>query len=158
MKKCNKCRKIKNTTEFFKDRSSRDGLYSICKRCKVLEHSKWVKLNRLHVRASRKEWIRNTRWASAYNTKKKLVVLTHYSRGVPRCSCCGERHIEFLAIDHTNGGGTRLRRSGVEKSGVAFYLFLIRHDFPSGFRVLCHNCNQANGNYGKCPHKKRCKQ
>jgi len=25
--------------------------------------------------------------------------------------------------------------------------------YPTGFRVLCHNCNQAIGLYGYCPHK-----
>ena len=30
--------------------------------------------------------------------------------------------------------------------------WLINERFPEGFRVLCHNCNQAIGYYGECPH------
>jgi hypothetical protein len=31
--------------------------------------------------------------------------------------------------------------------------WLIREKLPDGFRVLCHNCNQAIGYYGVCPHE-----
>lgn len=30
----------------------------------------------------------------------------------------------------------------------------IKNDFPDVFQVLCHNCNQAIGYYGSCPHKR----
>lgn len=33
------------------------------------------------------------------------------------------------------------------------YFWIIRNKYPKGFRVLCHNCNQAIGSYGECPHK-----
>jgi hypothetical protein len=33
------------------------------------------------------------------------------------------------------------------------YRWLISSGFPEGFRVLCHNCNQAIGLYGFCPHQ-----
>jgi hypothetical protein len=29
---------------------------------------------------------------------------------------------------------------------------LARNGFPDGYRVLCHNCNMALGQYGYCPH------
>lgn len=72
------------------------------------------------------------------------------------CACCGESHREFLAVDHMNGGGLAHRRSIHPKgkaSGNAFYQWLINNNFPPGFRILCHNCNQAIGHYGYCPHQ-----
>ena len=30
--------------------------------------------------------------------------------------------------------------------------WIIANDFPDSVRVLCHNCNQALGFYGFCPH------
>ena len=36
---------------------------------------------------------------------------------------------------------------------MRWWEWLLRHGFPEGFRVLCHNCNQAIGVYGACPHQ-----
>jgi hypothetical protein len=63
--------------------------------------------------------------------------------------------MEFLAIDHIDGGGEKHRRTisdGKRLCGLSFYLWLKRNNWPSGFRVLCHNCNFSFGAYGYCPH------
>lgn len=63
------------------------------------------------------------------------------------CACCGERAFPFLTIDHVFGGGGTHRRS------VAYLpTWLVNNGFPSGFRVLCMNCNFALGRFGFCPH------
>lgn len=89
--------------------------------------------------------------ARKYYFNRRHLVLKHYG-GV--CACCGEAKIPFLAIDHINGGGNAHRK---QLGGANnFYLWLIREKFPSGFRVLCHNCNMAT-RYGlPCPHKESC--
>lgn len=89
-------------------------------------------------------------WHKKYRQTKRLDVLTHYSDGVPTCACCGESHIEFLAIDHINGDGNKHRKV---RHGVAFYNWLITSGYPDGYRVLCHNCNSSIGFYGYCPHE-----
>lgn len=81
----------------------------------------------------------------------RLKVLAHYSGGQPRCACCGETQYEFLSIDHIDGGGTRHQQEVGRGAGILRWL--VREGFPSGFRVLCHNCNQARGVYGRCPHE-----
>lgn len=83
-----------------------------------------------------------------YRLKVKIKVLTYYSKGKPFCECCKEDIIEFLSIDHINGGGTKHRK---QISNI-IYWWLIKNNYPEGYRVLCHNCNQAFGFYGKCPH------
>jgi predicted restriction endonuclease len=76
--------------------------------------------------------------------------ITHYGG---KCACCGEKRYEFLAIDHINGGGSKMRK-GIRKGGNSFYLWIIKNSFPTDLRILCHNCNLSLGFYGYCPHKK----
>jgi hypothetical protein len=84
--------------------------------------------------------------------EKRLMVLRFYSKSeVPFCDCCKENHIEFLAIDHIDGGG-REHRKKIGNGHMAAWL--IRNGFPKGFKVLCHNCNMAKGFYKQCPHQK----
>lgn len=85
-----------------------------------------------------------------YTRKIKEEVLGHYSEGHLECACCSEDKIEFLTIDHINGGGTEHRRS--IGNGRSFYRWLKNHEYPDGFRVLCMNCNFSLGKYGYCPH------
>ena len=67
-----------------------------------------------------------------------------------KCVCCGETTYEFLCIDHVGGGGSQHRKSiGVSN----IYPWLAKQGYPPGFRVLCHNCNMADGFYGECPHQ-----
>jgi hypothetical protein len=78
-----------------------------------------------------------------------------------KCSCCGEWRIEFLTIDHVDGGGTQHRIALATKAdgkvgGRRFYQLLRIQGYPAGYEVMCWNCNcgrQLNG--GTCPHKDR---
>ena len=91
--------------------------------------------------------------------RRKLKVIEHYSKGQMCCSCCGETIIEFLQIDHINGGGNAHRREIYPKDHKAggagrTYQWLINNGFPDGFQVLCANCNIGRHiNDGICPHK-----
>ncbi len=83
----------------------------------------------------------------------RMAALTAYSPGTPRCACCGTSYLEFLAIDHENGGGGAHRRQIGVAAGSSFYRWLKTNGYPEGFRVLCHNCNASRGYYGYCPHE-----
>ena len=78
-------------------------------------------------------------------------VLVAYGGESPACACCGESIIEFLSIDHINGGGTQHRKE--VGSSYRMYRWLKNNSFPDGHRVLCHNCNQAMSWGRKCPHE-----
>lgn len=65
-----------------------------------------------------------------------------------KCECCGDSTLEFLTIDHVAG----VKPSGVPEWGRDLYMWLVRNDYPDGFRALCHNCNFAYGVHGICPH------
>lgn len=81
-----------------------------------------------------------------YRKEKKGKVINAYGN---KCNCCNEDTFEFLTIDHINGGGHQHR-----KEVKNIYSWLIKNNFPSGFRTLCMNCNFALGRYGYCPHQK----
>lgn len=85
------------------------------------------------------------------NKRIKRQVIEHYGS---ICACCGESHIEFLAIDHIHGNGNISRRNNSKggSGGVPYYQKLIREEYPEGYRVLCHNCNMSYGAYGYCIH------
>jgi len=84
----------------------------------------------------------------------KLETLKHYSiDGTPQCECCGERHIEFLTIDHIHGGGNQHRKNiGASGGGAKLYRWIKKQGYPNMFRVLCLNCNASLGWFGYCPH------
>jgi len=88
--------------------------------------------------------------------KTRLACLCAYSADPPFCACCGEDILEFLTLDHLvdkrSDGGVRV---GGDRVGQSLYAWLIRMQFPAGFRVLCFNCNCALGNRGYCPHEIR---
>ena len=86
-----------------------------------------------------------------YRRKLKLIVVNHYGG---KCECCGEDRLGFMTIDHVNGGGTKHRKSlGAKGNGSAFYKWLRENNFPSGYRILCFNCNCGISACGVCPHK-----
>jgi hypothetical protein len=93
-------------------------------------------------------------WIKTHFKRERWVVLIHYGGNPPKCACCGEMRYEFLAIDHIHGGGIRhAKEIGIKTGGRRMYHWLIKNNFPDGFRVLCHNCNLSMGFYGYCPHQ-----
>lgn len=84
---------------------------------------------------------------------RKIEILSHYSNGTMTCACCGEKHIEFLTIDHINNDGAKHRKELANR--ITLYDWLKKNKYPSGFRVLCYNCNCARNHCPEklCPHE-----
>lgn len=125
-------------SNFYKDKNRPDGLYPECKPCVI-------KKRMAHYSANKESQLANQ---ARYNRKLRLKVLNHYGH---KCACCGEARYEFLAIDHVEGGGLRHLRQ-IKGTAKSLAGWLVKHNFPPGFRLLCHNCNFARGHYGYCPH------
>jgi hypothetical protein len=143
LKTCQRCgQSYPRSSEFWhRDARSADGLERRCKTCRCEQA---------------REWYHRVPGAGARRGHDKrqvvrLAVLSHYSNGIPCCACCGEDHLEFLAIDHINGRG-RAERGRTGRYGFSLYTWLRMQGYPEGYRVLCHNCNGALGWYGYCPH------
>lgn len=115
----------------------------------------WYAKNRESIRsryASDTEYREELKSKKRANTRRnRELVLSKYGGS---CACCGESTYEFLAVDHITGDGNKHRKAIGRKGGEAFYTWLIKNEFPVGFRVLCHNCNVSRGLYKACPHEK----
>lgn len=99
-----------------------------------------------YYRANRAEVLAKKREAD--RALKREVIMAYGGR----CQCCGETHIEFLTIDHTDGSGAEHRkRCG---KGRRLYADLKAQGFPKDrYQCLCFNCNISLGFYGYCPHR-----
>lgn len=89
-----------------------------------------------------------------WRQESKITVFNAY--GGPVCNCCGEAELLMLSLDHINNDGAKHRReiNCYKRSGDRTYRWLIKNNFPTGYQVLCHNCNFAKHlNGGICPHK-----
>lgn len=87
------------------------------------------------------------------NRRLRLEAITAYG-GKCACPGCQETRLEFLAIDHIDGGGNKHREQIGASNATHFCRWLKKNNFPPGFRVLCHNCNCARGYYDYCPHER----
>lgn len=156
MKKCPRCPEPRPIEDFRLDRARKDGRYSYCR-----EHTRemakvywqrWRKENlerrRIYALAHRD---RKSQVARERRRRERAAVLEHYGGTPPSCGCCGEGRPEFLALDHINGGGRQERK---RVGHATFWSWLIRQGFPTGYRVLCHNCNMSHGFFGYCPHER----
>jgi len=92
--------------------------------------------------------IKRTEKQKKFVRSTRIEVLKHYGG---KCDCCGETKLEFLAIDHIGGTGSQHRK---EIGNQPLDQWLKKHNYPKGFRILCHNCNMSVGFYGYCPHQK----
>lgn len=117
----------------------------------------WKANNRERHRESSREYGRKNAAAISAKLKEKRralkqVILDAYGNS---CACCGETLFEFLTLDHIENDGAAHRRE-LKANGRSerIYNDLIARGFPTGFRILCFNCNSALGFYGYCPHPK----
>lgn len=124
-----------------------DSAYTMCLGCRERERTR-----RADLKARDPNDYNMKRRADRQRIKRRVFE----AYGGCKCACCGETHMEFLSIDHIDGKGAEHRRmlTGSRSNGSTVYGWLIRNNFPSGFRVLCFNCNFALGHFGYCPHQK----
>lgn len=141
---------------FNKDRHRPDGLSDHCKACnRERKRAQYVRErpSRLTYAKQHREDNREQRLTEGklVRMQLRLRVIAAYGGA---CECCGESRWEFLALDHTHGGGNAHRRK-VGAVGSAFYRWVEKEGFPKDIlRLLCDNCNMARGRYGYCPHEK----
>lgn len=92
-----------------------------------------------------------SRKLSEQKQELKREVMEAY--GGPTCACCGETTETFLTIDHINNDGAKHRRI-IGRTSVNKWLK--NNGFPTGYQVLCFNCNMGKHlNGGICPHQEQ---
>jgi len=156
----------------------KDGLEYWCRDCKAKDHqqrsAKRAEIDLCHCGRSRRKghktcWrcIRKVReWnrdhpqekkanAKAWRDALRAKVYDHYGR---KCVCpfgCEVTEEGFLTMDHIHGGGCKQAKEN-GGCGHILYAWLVKHNFPEGFRTLCYNCNCGRAhNGGICPHQQK---
>jgi len=130
----------------------------------------WREANRDKAREQSREWrnrklangtpdevaaIRAAESAKTKRNQDRCRDEVYAAYGGYRCTCCGETERMFLSIDHVSNDGAAERKSGkYSGGGSAFYNWLRKTKFPSGYQVLCMNCQVGkHKNGGVCPHQ-----
>ena len=177
MKICKKCNIEKSLLDFPKMKSCKDGRLGTCKSCTYRRQWEWREKpeNKLKICHYVKKWRDNNKdkvklriklysqspqgkkviYEANKRARKRLKeqVIENYGG---KCACCGETIMEFLTIDHINGGGRQHKKGIGRLSGHGFYYWLRMNNYPEGFQVLCSNCNLGKYiNHGTCPHKNK---
>jgi len=152
MKVCTKCGVEKRESAFYRNIGGRrPGLVaSRCKACELERQADYYQRHRER---------KSIHFAARYAAMKDAVFAAY---GGYRCSCCGETQPLFLTIDHVDEGGADHRRQMSKEgqdyrsaTGYKTYCWLVKHEFPPGFQVLCANCNHGRfRNGGICPHRR----
>ena len=147
-KQCVKCGQAFSVKDLAKSRRT------LCVSCKAQAKNAWIETHRDTVcqHNRRSYWkLHERRLADQRTANRRIKRLVIEAYG-GKCECCGETILEFLTIDHINGGGTKARLAVASSGG--FYRFLKKENFPKALelRVLCWNCNMALGHFGYCPH------
>ena len=150
-KKCISCG-TKNGV-YGKDTRCLDGMKRKCKPCESKYHKEHRRSNKQKYSRRSADYHRRTReerlhYAKMARLKFRTAVLAHFG-AICNCPGCGVTEEKFLGIDHIHGNGGKHRK---EIGARTIYKWLVKNNFPEGFQVLCHNCNQAKGVYGECPH------
>jgi hypothetical protein len=153
MKKCGKCGAEKELTDFYEASMGRGYLQSECKECTKTR-------SRTRVHGPRRVEILAKSRTYAQGKRARVREATFAAYGGNVCACCGETESKFLTLDHMNNDGAAFRKAVYRKNkrgntaGYHTYYWLARNGFPSGFQVLCMNCNYGKRmNDGVCPHK-----
>lgn len=165
-KRCTKCSEMRPLIAFYKSRSTPDGYQRWCIECQRTKKQEMRKQRLgagkcLHCgKPNDSSFIACAACRERIQTQHKPAQIryrenardTVYAAYGEKCVCCGESERMFLSIDHINNDGSKHRRI-LNGSGDQIYRWLIQHDFPPDFRILCFNCNLGrHRNGGNCPH------
>src|SRR3990167_5409425 len=161
IKTCASCKQNKPQTDFYSYRTNKRQSY--CHKCNAVRTKEWRinNLERARAHGRKHYWAHRSehseQWQE-YRNSLKAKVYAAYSGSISMCACCGESEKEFLCIDHINGNGAEHRKLIAGKNrgvgGVKLYLWLIRNGFPTGFQILCNNCDTSKGSGSVCIHQR----
>ena len=151
-KRCASCLKTKPRSDYNLERKKLDGHKSRCRDCSRKDcRASYQKHRRKRIQAS-SDWKKNhpqqQRKINADRIRRRRAQIVDGYGG--KCTCCGERTIAFLTLEHKNGGGRAHRK--LCGSSNAVYRDVINKNFPADYTVLCMNCNFATRGGQQCPH------
>lgn len=110
---------------------------NLCKKCSREKNRASYKKNYLKRRAANLKYVH----------KNKAIVFQHYGN---QCACCGQSYVDYLQLDHKEGGGSTHRRSLPNTQSI--YRWAILNEFPASLQLLCANCHFAKTKNKACHH------
>jgi hypothetical protein len=156
MKRCGRCGSLKPLSAFGIS-SKTDKPMAYCKPCYEKAracHRRWLDRNPGLAAKRTAAWRaanRERALQAQRDCDRKLKEEVYKAYGGFRCACCGETEPLFLSLDHVNNDGAAHRKV-IDRRKL--YKWLARNRYPSGFQVLCMNCNHGKSrNRGVCPHQ-----
>jgi hypothetical protein len=150
-KRCTRCGEVKPRAAFHLSRTEATGMQAWCKACQLLGEREYRGRHPERVRAVSKR-TQERLGPGYYRERHQILKRQMVAAYGGKCDCCGETEIEFLSLDHVNGGGHRHR---IAVGGARSLLRILRDaGWPKeGYRLLCMNC-QFGFRYGRtCPHQ-----
>lgn len=163
MKKCTICGRKLSPNEFNKNSKAKDGLHSYCKQCQSdkrkkyyqghkeeerLKRSEWRKKNLDRDREANRKWIKNNPekykeiWQRT-NRQYKEKVLSIVGDGKLKCARCGCDKIEFLEVNHQNGGGAQEYKHGGNNKKM-YAMIVSGERGTEDLNILCKPCNNLH--------------
>jgi len=160
MKICTKCGQELPLDQFGKFKQSKDGLAYKCKKC-VADYQKRYREQPLvkaaeaarrrdnkHRWESSKPWYKR-QYQQLHNPEiresrrkkyhaERMEIIAHYSNGQECCQGCGCSDVRVLTVDHIKNNGNEHR--ALDPSANKIYKWLLRNGLPTGFQILCWNC------------------
>lgn len=127
MRICIKCDKL--TSKFTSK--------NVCKKCTNRRAAELYPRYRIKQLASQKR----------LRDQRVIKLLSLIAGGNIKCFCCGEKSIQFLAVDHINGLGSQIRRENYRLKDRVKLLDEVQQNWAKvlDYQILCHNCNWAKG-------------
>jgi len=111
----------------------------------------WRRKNPEKYKASfKRDRERLAEWIKENYSNWKQEVIKHYTKGKNCCECCGFSDQRFLTIDHIV---PRSKTKEPRMGGSSLYKYILNRNFPSGYQILCYNCNMGKRDNLDCPHK-----
>ncbi len=147
-KECRNCNKVKPISEFNLHRTNKDGHSCYCTQCNMeLKKEDYNKYKLLPSKEKLEKQNKHNESRIQERNNMKAEVFAYYSNSNP-AKCVNPFHVhnedvtdlDVLSIDHINGDGYKDKINGHRFGGTHFYRWLKMHNYPSGFQVLCMNC------------------
>lgn len=104
MKNCRKCGVSSEEADFQKNSIFKDGVDTICKRCKSLYEKERYKKNRTAILNKQKKWFRKKDLKKKYGMTEEDYI-KKFKKQKGRCAICGLVVAGNLNIDHDHSSG-----------------------------------------------------
>jgi hypothetical protein len=126
---CRDCKQEKQISDLCPDNRCFLGVKSLCKACAA----KRMQKSRQKPHSKHKENKRKS------DQRLRTRILNAYGN---QCMVCGEKHREFLALDHINNDGAAHKKLLGTRDGYKIYRDVENQGYPKDkYQLLCHNCN-----------------